>query len=108
MTSTDQLYPFPAVLGGDPDAPGGLDDMALALVLSVIDPGIGGVLVRGAAEVAGRALMFAKLTRADIERVLVNGTAGLLSRTNGRPTGLLTVTVVNGLVVELDVIVRGA
>ena len=31
MTPTDQLYPFPAVLGGDPDAPGGLDDMALAL-----------------------------------------------------------------------------
>jgi magnesium chelatase subunit D len=47
VTSIDQLYPFPAVLGGDPDAPGGLDDMALALVLSVIDPGIGGVLVRG-------------------------------------------------------------
>ena len=47
MTPTDQLYPFPAVLGGDPDAPGGLDDMALALILSVIDPGIGGVLVRG-------------------------------------------------------------
>jgi len=44
---TDQLYPFPAVLGGDPDAPGGLDDMALALVLCVVDPGIGGVLVRG-------------------------------------------------------------
>ncbi|MGV9797093.1 VWA domain-containing protein [Mycobacterium sp. NPDC003449] len=41
------LYPFPAVVGGDPDAPGGLDDMALALVLSAIDPGIGGVLVRG-------------------------------------------------------------
>ena len=47
MHPTDRLYPFPAVLGGDPDAPGGLDDMALALVLSVIDPGIGGVLVRG-------------------------------------------------------------
>ncbi len=47
MPPADQLYPFPAVVGGDPDAPGGLDDMALALVLSVIDPGIGGVLVRG-------------------------------------------------------------
>jgi magnesium chelatase subunit D len=47
MPTADQLYPFPAVVGGDPDAPGGLDDMALALVLSVIDPGIGGVLVRG-------------------------------------------------------------
>lgn len=42
-----QLYPFPAVLGGDPDAPDGLDDMALALVLSAISPGIGGVLIRG-------------------------------------------------------------
>jgi magnesium chelatase subunit D len=42
-----QLYPFCAVLGADPDAPEGLDDMALALVLSVIAPGIGGVLVRG-------------------------------------------------------------
>ena len=47
MTPTDQLYPFPAVLGGDPDAPGGLDAMALALILCVVDPGIGGVLVRG-------------------------------------------------------------
>ncbi len=47
MTSTDRLYPFPAVLGGDPDAPGGLDDMALALVLCVVHPSIGGVLVRG-------------------------------------------------------------
>ncbi|BBZ26667.1 magnesium chelatase [Mycolicibacterium madagascariense] len=42
-----QSYPFPAVLGADPDAPGGLDDMALALILSTISPGIGGVLVRG-------------------------------------------------------------
>ncbi|MET0455980.1 MAG: VWA domain-containing protein [Mycobacterium sp.] len=42
-----QLYPFPAVLGADPDAPDGLDDMALALVLSTVSPGIGGVLVRG-------------------------------------------------------------
>ncbi|MEU0495376.1 VWA domain-containing protein [Mycobacterium sp. NPDC006124] len=42
-----QLYPFPAVLGADPDAPGGLDDMALALILTTISPAIGGVLVRG-------------------------------------------------------------
>src|ERR1700727_2290720 len=47
MPPANQLYPFPAVVGGDPDAPGGLDDMALALGLSGIDPGIGGVLVRG-------------------------------------------------------------
>ncbi|MEX0429115.1 VWA domain-containing protein [Nocardioides sp. DS6] len=40
-------YPFSAVLGGDPDGPAGLDDMALALVLTTVSPGIGGVLVRG-------------------------------------------------------------
>lgn len=42
-----QQYPFSAVLGGDPDTAEGLDDMALALVLSAIAPGIGGVLIRG-------------------------------------------------------------
>ncbi|WP_028661038.1 ATP-binding protein [Nocardioides insulae] len=41
------LYPFPAVLGADPDAPQGLDDLALALVLTTVSPGIGGVLARG-------------------------------------------------------------
>jgi RNA polymerase sigma-70 factor (ECF subfamily) len=39
-----------------------------------------------------------------IERVLVNGTAGLLSRENGRPERLLAVTVVDGLIVEIDVL----
>ncbi|MGB3482971.1 MAG: VWA domain-containing protein, partial [Mycobacterium sp.] len=42
-----QLYPFSAVLGADPDGPDGLDDMALALLLTTVSPGIGGVLVRG-------------------------------------------------------------
>lgn len=40
-------FPFSAVLGCAPDAPGGLDDMGLALVLTAISPEIGGVLVRG-------------------------------------------------------------
>lgn len=39
-----QHYPFTAVVGAEPDH---LDDMALALVLTTISPGIGGVLVRG-------------------------------------------------------------
>jgi RNA polymerase sigma factor (sigma-70 family) len=68
------------------------------------DAGRGGVLVHGAAEVAGRALLFAKFTRADIERVLVNGVAGLLARKNGRPSSLLAVTVVDGRIVEIDVL----
>ncbi|MDL9948476.1 VWA domain-containing protein [Gordonia sp. ABSL11-1] len=41
------LYPFAAVVGGDPDTDDGLDDMALALILSAINPAIGGVLIRG-------------------------------------------------------------
>jgi RNA polymerase sigma factor (sigma-70 family) len=73
-------------------------------VLLRADTGRGAVAVRGAAKVAGRALLFAKFNTADIERVLVNGTAGLLSRENGRPSGLLAVTVVNGLIVEIDVL----
>ncbi len=40
-------YPFTAVVGGDPDSEHGLDDMALALILTAISPDIGGVLVRG-------------------------------------------------------------
>jgi RNA polymerase sigma factor (sigma-70 family) len=68
------------------------------------DAGRGGVLVRGAAEVAGRALLFAKFTTADIERVLVNGVAGLLARKDGRPSSLLAVTVADGRIIEIDVL----
>jgi RNA polymerase sigma factor (sigma-70 family) len=68
------------------------------------DAGRGGVLVHGAAEVAGRALMFAKFTTADIERVLVNGVAGLLARKDGRPSSLLAVTVADGQIIEIDVL----
>jgi magnesium chelatase subunit D len=40
-------YPFSAVLGCALEAPEGLDDMGLALVLNAIAPEIGGVLIRG-------------------------------------------------------------
>ena len=62
MPPTDQPYPFAAVLGGDPDVPGGLDDMALGLILCVVDPGIGGVLVRGEKGTA-KSTMVRALTR---------------------------------------------
>ncbi|WP_309649072.1 VWA domain-containing protein [Nocardioides sp.] len=43
-----QHYPFSAVVSsGGPDDPTALDPMALALVLTTISPGVGGVLVRG-------------------------------------------------------------
>ena len=42
-----QQYPFVAVLGCDPAERDGLSPMGLALLLSAVDPQIGGVLVRG-------------------------------------------------------------
>jgi hypothetical protein len=48
--------------------------------------------------------MFAKFTTADIERVLVNGVAGLLARKDGRPSSLLAVTVADGRIIEIDVL----
>ena len=70
-------------------------------LVALLDPD---VVLRAAAQVAGRALMFAKFTTADIERVLVNGVAGLLARKDGRPSSLLAVTVVDGRIVEIDVL----
>jgi RNA polymerase sigma factor (sigma-70 family) len=87
--------------GGDFDALVALLDPDVVLRA---DAGRGGVLVRGAAEVAGRALLFAKFTTADIERVLVNGVAGLLARKDGRPSSLLAVTVADGRIIEIDVL----
>ncbi|MDT7552723.1 MAG: hypothetical protein QOI16_1259 [Pseudonocardiales bacterium] len=89
--------------GGDFDALVALLDPDVVLRA---DLGRGRVLtpVRGAAQVAGRALMFSRFVQSPIERVLVNGTAGLLSRENGRPVRLLAVTVVDGLIVEIDVL----
>jgi magnesium chelatase subunit D len=46
-SSQTTAYPFSAVVGADMDAPGGLDGMALALILTSISPEVGGVLVRG-------------------------------------------------------------
>ena len=48
MTSSSRTaFPFSAVVGADMDAAGGLDPMALALILTSISPEVGGVLVRG-------------------------------------------------------------
>ena len=46
-TTRRTAFPFSAVVGADMDAPGGLDPMALALILTSISPEVGGVLVRG-------------------------------------------------------------
>jgi RNA polymerase sigma-70 factor (ECF subfamily) len=81
-------------------------------LLEVLDPGIvlrvdtgTGVLdlVRGAAAVAGRALTYAKFSRAG-RFVLVNGLAGLLAETDGVPTSLMAYTIADDRVVELHII----
>ena len=60
-------------------------------------------LIRGAAEVAGRALLFSQ-PGASSQPVLVNGAAGLLARRNGRLAAVLGFTVANGRIVEIEVL----
>jgi RNA polymerase sigma factor (sigma-70 family) len=60
-------------------------------------------LIRGAAEVAGRALLFSQ-PGAVSQPVLVNGAAGLLARRNGRLAAVLGFTVTNGKIVEIEVL----
>jgi len=59
-------------------------------------------LVRGAAEVAGRALMFRRLAY-EQQMVSVNGGIGVLSLADGRPAALVAITVAGGRIVEIDI-----
>ena len=59
-------------------------------------------LVRGAAEVAGRALMFRRLAY-EQRIVSVNGGIGVLSLADGRPAALVAITVAGGRIVEIDI-----
>ena len=60
-------------------------------------------LVRGAAEVAGRALMFRRLAY-EQRIVSVNGGIGVLSLADGRPAALVAITVADGRIVEIDIL----
>jgi RNA polymerase sigma factor (sigma-70 family) len=59
--------------------------------------------IRGAANVAQRALMFARFAY-DAEPALVNGAAAVVSRAGGRPVSLMSFTVSGGRIVEIDII----
>jgi RNA polymerase sigma factor (sigma-70 family) len=60
------------------------------------------VVVRGAAAVASRALMFARLAKS-AQPALVNGVAGVVAWTaDGRPMSVLAFTVAGGKIVEID------
>ncbi len=60
-------------------------------------------VIRGAAEVAGRALTFAKLSPF-VRPVLVNGVAGVLVVPKGRPFAVMAFTVAGGRIVAIDVL----
>ena len=63
-------------------------------------------IVRGAREVAGGALLFSRITQNVVAvPVTVNGSAGLLSVVNGRVRAVMGFTVVDGLIVEIDILV---
>ncbi len=59
-------------------------------------------LVHGAAEVAGRALLFRRTTEAAVTPVLVNGLPGVVSVVDGRLFSLLAFTVVDDRIVAID------
>ncbi|MGC0419905.1 sigma-70 family RNA polymerase sigma factor [Embleya sp. AB8] len=91
-----------AARGGDFDA-----------LVAVLDPDVvaradGGALrpggvVRGAAEVAGNALAFARL--ADVARpALINGTAGVVSIVAGQPMSVLAFTIARRRIVTIDIL----
>jgi RNA polymerase sigma factor (sigma-70 family) len=93
---------FAAARGGDFDA-----------LVAVLDPDVvlradGGTLrpddtrlVRGAEQVARRALMFANLSPY-VRPALVNGVAGVVVAPRGRPFSVMAFTVVGGRVVAID------
>jgi RNA polymerase sigma factor (sigma-70 family) len=60
-------------------------------------------LIRGAAEIAGRALLFSQ-PEASVQPVLVNGAAGALSWRGDRLAAVLGFTVAHGKIVEIEVL----
>ncbi len=60
-------------------------------------------VLRGAREVAGRALMFASPKR-KVTPATVNGTAGVVVTVDGRPFSLMAFTVISGRIVTIDAI----
>jgi RNA polymerase sigma factor (sigma-70 family) len=83
-------------------------------LLTVLDPevtlradrgaALGGLIrLRGASEVAGQALTFARFAYAS-EPVLVNGTAGVLSVKDGLPMALMSFTITDGRIVTVDIL----
>ncbi|MFD9890552.1 RNA polymerase sigma factor SigJ [Amycolatopsis sp. NPDC059027] len=90
--------------GGDFDAlVAVLDpDVVLRADMGVTAEGLSAV-VRGAENVAKRALMFARFSHL-ARPALVNGAVGLVTSREGEPVGVMGVTVRNGRIVEIDIL----
>ena len=76
-------------------------------VLLRVDYGVNGLfpskLVRGAANVAGNALMFSKFAPT-ARRALVNGSVGIFNAPNGIPMAIMGFTIAGGKVIEIDIL----
>ena len=84
---------------------GDFEGLVAVLDPDVVTRGIGGAEgffeVRGANEVASRAMRFAHLAPY-VRPALVNGAAGVVVMPRGRPTAVMGFTVAGGRVVEID------
>ncbi len=87
---------------GDFDALVAVLDPDVTLRADTGKAGTSGV-IRGAATVAGQALMFAKLAPAGMP-VLVNGAVGLLAVVNGRPTSVFSPVIRDGRIIEINIV----
>jgi RNA polymerase sigma-70 factor (ECF subfamily) len=96
---------FAASRGGDFDA-----------LVAVLDPEVvlradfgarrpaASTVIRGAAAVAGQALLFGANPAAELHPVLVNGAAGAVVTLRGRPFAVLGLTVAAGKIIAIDAI----
>jgi RNA polymerase sigma-70 factor (ECF subfamily) len=94
---------FAAARGGDFDALVALLDSNVTLRTDAgpLRKDTSSVVIRGAAEVAGRALMFAR-PDARVHRALVNGAAGVVVTVDNRPVSVMGFTVTDGRIVAID------
>ncbi|MEV0679167.1 RNA polymerase sigma factor SigJ [Actinosynnema sp. NPDC050436] len=77
-------------------------DVVLRVDFGALKPDMASV-VRGAPEVAGRALMFAELSQ-HARPALVNGALGLVTAPGGTPHSVMALTIAGGRIVAMDIL----
>ena len=86
----------------------------LGALIAVLDPDVllradrgaleGVSEVRGAQAVAGMALTFARLVAYETVPALVNGDAAVVNMDDGRPVSMMSFTIVDGRIVEINIL----